>query len=80
MGSPMPFHDFKRKFEAFGVRVEKRPRTSHIRMRKVIGGETFIYVAVVHKNKVADVYVKKARKRFQLTPRFGVTDREFNAK
>jgi len=36
--SPIPYHDFKRKFESFGVSVEKsRRKGTHIKMRKVIG-------------------------------------------
>ena len=52
-------------------------KPSHLKMTKVIDGETKNYTAVVHKNKVDSVYVQGARRRFRLTKKDGVSDRDF---
>jgi len=46
-------------------------------MTKIIGDRTVHYIVPVHNNMVKPVYVKKARKQFQITPADGVSDREF---
>ena len=77
MASPMPWHDFRRKFKKFDV--ELTVKGSHVRMRKVLAGECVLYTAVVHKKKVDPVYVHRARRVFRLLPVNGVTDQEFKS-
>ena len=77
MGSPLAFHDFKRKFDHFGVNVHNPRKSSHIKMSKVIDGKKFMYLAVLKNNRVDYLYVQKARKRFRLTAKWGVTDEHF---
>ena len=78
MGSPLSYGDFWRKFRAFGVEVTRcRSKASHLKMTKVIGGKPTIYIAVEKRREVADVYVQKARKRFRLRPKDGVSDKDF---
>jgi len=75
MPSPVTILKFLRLFERQGVTIEIKG--SHVKMRKVIDGQTVHYVAVVHGKRVDTVYVKKARKAFRLLPKDGVSDGEF---
>ncbi len=47
-------------------------------MKKRIDGITVNFIAVVHGKRVDNAYVRDARKRFKLTPKDGVSDKEFN--
>jgi hypothetical protein len=76
MGSPVKFRDFSRWFAHFDVRLEIN-KSSHIKMYRIIDGVSHQYTAVVHKNLVDDVYLKKARKALKLTPEDGVSDEDF---
>ena len=76
MASPIPYHDFKRKFNHYGVSLEKG-KGSHIKMSQIIDGTKVMYPVAVHGNKVEYLYVEKARKRFRLTPKWGVTNDDF---
>lgn len=72
----MAFHDFKRKFERFGVSVIHR--TKHVMLERIIGGIRVCYPVAVKRRKVADVYVRKARKRFKLRPEDGISNEEYD--
>jgi hypothetical protein len=75
MGGPIRLEDYERRSRSFGVKVWRG--TKHWRMRKEIGGVEFIYTFTSHNNEVDDVYEKKARKTSRLTPKDGVSDKEF---
>lgn len=60
------YNDFKKWFEKQGVSVERTSGT-HIKMRKKIGGKARIYIVVAkHGRMVMNLYLQKARRRFQL--------------
>ena len=81
MGSDIPWHDFVRKFRAYGVSITKAKGAPHYKMTKVIDGKTYIYpVPRKGGQRVRGIYVQKARKRFRLTPEHGVSDEEFYGK
>lgn len=75
MGSPIRYNDFVRWFRRQGVELSLTG--SHIGMCRVVKGVELHYTAVVHGNRVEDVYVKKARKALKLSLKDGVSDREF---
>lgn len=78
MPGPLPVHDFERKFRAYGVKLSRSKRKpTHIKMRKRIGAQVVIYVAVEAGGGVDNLYVRKARRRFKLLPADGVSDKEF---
>ena len=76
MGGEIAFHDFKRKFEHFGVNVSHGSK--HVHLEKTIKGERVPYTVAVKQHKVDDLYVHKARRRFKLLPEDGVSDEDFN--
>jgi hypothetical protein len=80
MPDGLSWHDFKRKFEKFGVTLTpQKKKPTHIKMTKKVAEGTIIYIAVRHDNKVEQCYVSKARKKFRLTPLHNVTDEDFDA-
>ena len=80
MASDISWHDFVRKFGAYGVSITKRKRSPHYKMTKMIDGKLYIYpVPKKAGQHVKEIYVRKARKRFRLTPGDGVSDDDFNS-
>lgn len=78
MPSEISFNDFRRKFEHYGVVIFRKKK--HWAMRKVVDGVPVTYMfATIGGRRVDWVYVKAARKKFRLTPKDGVSDREFDA-
>jgi hypothetical protein len=76
MGSEMPIHDFMRKFKHYGVAT--RHASKHAMLEKTINGVRVLFPVAVKHNKVDALYVHKARRRFGLLPKDGVSDKEFN--
>ena len=79
MPSPVNAGDFLRKCKSFGISVRQGGRGSHLVLTKEIQGSVATYVVPVHRNKVDPVYVPKTRKTFKMTPKDGVSDREWNS-
>ena len=79
MASPMSWRVFKRKFARYGVEIGPPRRGSHHKLRKVIDREVRTYTVPVSKGKVDAVYVKAARKAFDLLPEKNVSDEDFDA-
>ena len=79
MGSPLTYHNLKRKFNSYGITVEKISGT-HIWLTGKIDGIECNYTLNTKHKRIDPVLVKKARRAFHLTKEFGVDDDEFNAR
>lgn len=76
----MLFSDFERKMRHFGVEViAPTGGGSHFKLKKLIDRAWVIYPVARHNNRIDNVYVVKARRRFRLRPEDGVSDAEFDA-
>ena len=73
----MPFGDFRRKLNHYGITIKPGGKGSHFKLYKTIGEVKIMYVIAVHHNKVDFIYVEGMRRRFRLTNADGVSDEEF---
>lgn len=76
----MLFADFAREMRHYGIEV-MAPTGGGLRfkLKKRIDDAWVIYIVARHKNRIDDVYVRKTRRRFHLTPDDGVSNAEFDA-
>ena len=77
MGSSLNLNDFERIFKKHGVEIE-RTHGNHLKLEKILNGKKRIFIVAMESGKkIKDVYVKKARRRFDLLPKNGVSDHDF---
>ncbi|MBI1903990.1 MAG: hypothetical protein HYS13_23055 [Planctomycetia bacterium] len=81
MAKRLTLKEFRRKLRHFGVSEDpSRGKGSHTLFFKAFPGEgVFAYPVPTHTKDVHPCYVSGARRRFRLTPEFGVTDEAWDA-
>lgn len=77
---PLKLRNFLRIFRAYNIEIIKLKKTSHLSMSKITKGRKKVYTVAVDKNEIHGCYVAKARRRFRLTKKHGISDREFFSK
>jgi hypothetical protein len=64
----------------YGIEVRQGSKATHFKLVKFIDEQKVFYTIAVHDETVLDCYVTRTRKRFKLTPKDGVSDRDFFGK
>lgn len=76
MGSPINLTEFRRRFCKYGVEFSSGGK--HLKMRREIGGVVYTFpLPTMGGRRVKDIYEKKARRRFKLLPKDGVSNEDF---
>ncbi len=78
MGRSLKLNDLRRILRSFGVDEDSsRGKGSHTLFQSTIDGATVSYPVPTSGGEVHSVYVAGCRKKFRLTEKDGISDREF---